>query len=69
MFHVMYELFCVLTVSSSVYTARAVSLIVLLSVVLLPYHFYTAIADSFCRYRAQRAADKKQHAVLIASVC
>jgi hypothetical protein len=44
-------------------------LIIRLSVVLLPYHFDTAIADAFCRYYAQKVADKKQHAVLIGSVC
>jgi len=62
-----------LTVSSSVYTTGAVNLIVRLSSILLPYHFYTVNADAFCRYGAQRVAlhgaDKKQHAVLIGTVC
>jgi hypothetical protein len=41
--------------------------------VLLSYHFYSVIADPFCKYRAERVAlhgaDKKQHAVLIGTVC
>ena len=63
---------CVLAVSSSVYIARFVSLIVSLSAVLLPY-FYRTITDALCKYRAQRVAlhgaDKKQQGVWIGTVC